>query len=138
MALRDRLKLARKMRGLTQAGLAALVEDGCTQSSIGNLEGRSGQRTSQYLPQIAAVLNVPILWLTDDDYKGRDPFAEIEYESADVVTLRDRHQHQDPHIAAVVELMEGLDARGRMECFAAVRAAVDRYQAEHPKKASGE
>lgn len=64
--VRDRLKHARLMRGLSQAELAAAAK--CSQSAIGNFE--SGERkTLRNLVEVARALNVSIEWL----YDGRGP-----------------------------------------------------------------
>lgn len=132
MPLKDRLKQARTARNLhSQQALATLV--GCRQSVIGALE--SGANTSsKWIPLIAQALRVPAVWLTDEKFDGPDPLRE-EAEGANVVDLAAR---RDPVVAAALEIMEGLDARGRLECFAAVRATADRYLGSRPAKTSGE
>ena len=132
MPLKDRLKSARERRGFTsQETLAAAV--GCGQSVIGNLEsGENG--TSKWLPRIAWKLRVPAAWLTEEDYDGLDPFADAEG-GGNVVSL---NASRDPVVAAAIEVMERVDARGKLECFAAVRGAADRYQSTRTPKASGE
>lgn len=130
MPLRDRLKRARKARELTQKQLGKLV--GCGQSLVGNLESGK-QASSSWIPKIADALRVPATWLIDDDYAGANPLEH----AADVLSFPVQPTHADPHIAAVVELMGSTDARGRMECFAAVRAALDRYKAAQTPKVSG-
>ncbi len=86
MALKDRLKRARIARGLTQESLAEAA--GCGQSIVGNLESGE-QRSSKWIPNVAAALNVPAHWLTDDDYDGPDPLgkrsAAPSFRSADEV-----------------------------------------------------
>lgn len=70
----ERLREARKRRGLTQAALAKLA--GCTQSALSDLEcGRNAN--SRDIPVLAAVLGVASLWLST----GEGPMNE----SADVV-----------------------------------------------------
>ena len=83
---RHRLKSARLARGYTQEELATAV--GCGQSTIGNLESSGNsksQTTSKWLPKIADVLDVPVLWLTDDKYAGCDPLASDVVKSQSVM-----------------------------------------------------
>lgn len=64
--MRERLKHARMLRGMTQARLAEAA--GCAQSAIGNIE--SGERTNlRNLVDVARVLNVSVDWL----YDGKGP-----------------------------------------------------------------
>lgn len=131
MSLKDRLKRAREARGYaTQGELAARV--GCGQSAIGNIE--AGQESSKWIPRIAWVLGVPAAWLTEEDYNGPDPLTE----DAATDNLVAFEGARDSVIRAAIEVMEKLDARGRLECFAAVRSAADRYALVRAPKASGE
>lgn len=60
--LKDRLKYARELRGLSQGELATLAK--CSQSAIGNVE--SGERdTLRNLVAVARALNCSADWLYD-------------------------------------------------------------------------
>jgi transcriptional regulator with XRE-family HTH domain len=69
MKLGDRVKFARKHRGLTQATLGKLV--GASQQAIQKLE--RGGETSALLPKIARACGVSIDWL---DTETGSPFVE--------------------------------------------------------------
>lgn len=72
-SLADRLRAARKEKGLTQAELAQLA--GLSgQTLIGNLE-TGYRKTSAELPRIAKALGVDVMWLIDG--KGKKAPAEL-------------------------------------------------------------
>jgi len=62
-SLSDRIRLARRRRGLSQAALAARV--GVTGSAVGHWERRSGSDPSlKSIRAISIVLEVPLEWLS--------------------------------------------------------------------------
>ena len=58
----ERLRKTREGKGLTQDGLAKLVDRTKSQSIIANLES-GANKSSTYLPEIAHILGVDAYWL---------------------------------------------------------------------------
>lgn len=79
--LSERLTLARKRAGVSQAALAKRV--GVNQSVIGSIEARGTGST--YLPRIAESLGVRSIWLAD----GRGPMCEDQQEGEWVSRLEE-------------------------------------------------
>ncbi len=89
------------------------------------LANREGKNIGAVLARdIEEKLDLPRYWLDEDH-------------GSNLVQFPVRPKHHDEHISAVIELMEELDARGKMEAFAAVRSVINRYLSSRTPKASG-
>jgi len=93
MKFGERLKLARKRKGITQAALAELA--GMAQPTIHHLENPDKDASgSEFTPRLARILGVSVDWLAD--------------EIGEMMPQATGYKEMDPRIAHVVKVMESL------------------------------
>lgn len=121
MKFGERLKIARKHRGLTQEGLAELV--GIKQPTVHHLEDpKKNASGSEFTARFARVLGVSVDWLADeigDMIPSESPPAHVDLSPSDKQTLNNAQYLPPDALDALIK-----DARMQVEEKRALYAAL--------------